>query len=343
MNEMINIDRLVGLDTDSQRDETDREYNDAELAVDGDIVVDLQDTIMQMKMTIDVQDKRISKLEVDLQRVMDGAYTERTRTTAGLPPPYAMRRTTSPTYGDTGSESGGRPSTANDDVISVSSNGVIRSDSSVSAISNKGYDNKASIWGTVFASLLVSCMRTYINKSGETAHVVDETSILKACIGVVGNLYMKSSFRELPQVQSNEVTFLSTMFNLKSKNEVPVSSVNTWKTMMEHTDGAPCMEVIEHIMTGAKLVPEALTYPVSRIVAVIGQPVVVITNMGPVYALLRGTKIGTVPNGYERVCSFLKKDALKTYVKLRLDGYLEVDALCKMQNTIRESEMFDNI
>lgn len=270
-----------------------------------------------MKMTIDAQDKRITKLEVDLQRVINAAYTERSRTTAGLPPPYALRHTTSPSFGRGRSESEGGPSAANDDAVFISCNSVIRSSNSIvggrtttmrdmrpsnpavssmstpsvfksnSAISNKSYYNKASIWGTVFASPLVSCTRTYIQKSGDIEHMIDEKSIMKTCVGVVGDLYTRSSFREPPQVQSNEVTILSSMFSRKNKNEVPMSSVSTWTSMMNHTDGAPCISIIEHIMKSAKMVPEALTHPISRIVATICQLVVVTIVEGPKYATER--------------------------------------------------------
>lgn len=289
-----------------------------------------------------------------------------------MPQPYALAHTTAPVFG---SSSRGRPANAmdNDDTTSVTSGSIVRSIDSIqtpvrnrimninrfpdtavysmsnpvqfkntSAISIRGYDNKSSIWGTVFASLVISCIGTYIQKTSEVNHIIDETDVMKTYVKLVGDLYARVAYRQLPPVQSSEVMFISKMFERKNKNEVPMSTVTSWKSVSNHTDGTPCISVIESMFKAAKMVSEAMVHPLSRIITAMNQPVVVDTPRGPLYAIPRGTTIGTVPSGFERFYAFLKKYALRTYVRFRLNGATESSAIIKMQSSMRDTEMFDS-
>jgi len=134
-----------------------------------------------------------------------------------------------------------------------------------SAISARGYDSKLSLWGTVLASLLIGCMRRYIQRTGETGHIIDGVAIARSYSKIVGELYARVKFTELPAVQSHEVALLSKVFSRTDKNEVPESTAQTWCDISKTTDGGSCMSVIESLITAAKMVPEAMLHPISSI------------------------------------------------------------------------------
>ncbi|EMR68317.1 hypothetical protein UCREL1_4671 [Eutypa lata UCREL1] len=374
MTNVNDIDELIGLRGLGVNDQydSDDDRSVAPTLADNDVISELKDTMMSMKVTIDTKDKRIYKLEIDLEHVLQAVYDEIPRHVAKMPKPYALAYTTTPPF---------RPATRgtpmntvdNDDSESIVSSSAARSVHSIqtpnrhralytnrptnpavysmtgrpiqfkntSAISNRGYDNKSSIWGTVFTSLVISCMKTYIQKSSQVNHIIDESDVMKTYVKLVGELYSRAAYRELPPVQSTEVLFISRMFERKNKNEVPISTVTTWSVVAKHTDGAQCIPVIESIFKAAKMVPEAMVHPLSRLITAMSQPVLVETTDGPKYTIPRGTTIGTVPSGFERFCALLKKDALRSYVKHRLNGETESSAIFKMQSSMRDTEMFE--
>ncbi|KAF4460190.1 hypothetical protein FALBO_13031 [Fusarium albosuccineum] len=370
------IDDIIGFDQDGDAlsQDDDGAAGTFTYAEGDDDVAYLKETIMSMQAVIESMDKRIARLEVDLARVTSGALNERTKTMATMPKAYAMKHTVSPVVRrrTTGTSTGGEgpvPANIDAETESFSNLSMGRSDPSTSAplgyvnrmmgisptpisratafknnsaTSARGYDNKLSLWGTVFASLMVSCMRRYIMTTGETGHVIDEMVLMKTYTRIVGDLYHRSKFAELPAVQSHEVALLSKVFERKDKVTVPESQPSTWMSIRTHTDGNSCMSVVESIVTSAKLVPEAMLHPVSRLVMAIEQPVVVEAPNGPTYAIPSDTVISMTPTGFETFCSWLKKESLKTYVKYRLNGDSEITAINKMVTTMKDTDLFDN-
>lgn len=102
------------------------------------------------------------------------------------------------------------------------------------------------------------------------------------------------------------------------------------------------MSVIESIFLAARMVPEAMVHPISQLIAQMGAPAVKMTSKGPSFSIPTTAKVSTSPDGYEAYCRSLKKAALKTYVRYRLEGASEIETMSKMSRTIRDTEMFDN-
>lgn len=359
------IDEIVGLRVTS--DGTVHEDEDVQqdyTYTNDDEVSYLKEAVMSLKATVEAMDKKITGLEVEIERMKSGALNERPRTVATMPKPYAMRHTTSPMV-----RSRTTDTNRDDDTESFSNVSGVRSESSDrpissymarntdtavfatpkpmafknnSAISSRGYDNKLNLWGTIFTSLMVSCMKKYIQTTGETGHVIDEVILMKTYTRIVGDLYHRAKFAELPAVQSHEVALLSNLFKRDSKSEVPISYPSTWMSLRRSPDGNSCLSVIESIITAAKMVPEAMIHPISRLIAAVDQPMIVETPKGATYAIPSDTRISMTPTGFETFCSWLKKESLKVYVKYRLNGDSEVVAINKMVSSMRDTDLFDN-
>ncbi|KAL6830194.1 hypothetical protein V8C40DRAFT_179803 [Trichoderma camerunense] len=185
-------------------------------------------------------------------------------------------------------------------------------------------------------------MRRHIETTGEVGHIIDETITMKTYSKIVGELYHRAKYAELPALQSNEVLLLSHVFHRNKKDEVPMSSTRTWIQPRANSDGNSCMSVIESIFMVAKMAPEAMLHPMSRLITAMDQPAVVETPNGPTYAIPSDTRIGMTPAGFETFCSWLKKKTLKTYVKHRLSGDSEMSTSLKMSATMKDTEMFDS-
>ncbi|KAI0004741.1 hypothetical protein F4779DRAFT_599486 [Xylariaceae sp. FL0662B] len=72
---------------------------------------------------------------------------------------------------------------------------------SSSAMPSRGYDNKLSLRVTVFASLMMVCVRRYIQDTGETGHIIDEITVMVIKTYTrIGDLYHKVKCAELPVV-----------------------------------------------------------------------------------------------------------------------------------------------
>ncbi len=363
------IDDIIGLRVTSNGTiDGDDDQDDDVLLTNDDVISELREAIMSMKMTIETQDKRIAKLELEVDALRSNEMAERPRATASMPLPYAMKHTSSPAFRRRRTSN-----TADDDTESFSAVSRVRSDVSApastsaansymnrgpntavfsvtnpmtfknsSAISSRGYDNKLSLWGTVFASLMIACMTKYIQKTGQTGHIIDSAMVAKTYTRIVGDLYHRVKFADLPAVQSHEVALLSKIFKRTKKDEVPESYPSTWLELRNNTDGNACMSVIESIFMAAKMVPEAMMHPMSRLITAMDQPVLVVTPKGPTFAIPGSTRIEMTPTGIERFCSWLKKDSLRTYVKLRLNGDSEITAMNRMMQSMKDTEMFDN-
>lgn len=100
------------------------------------------------------------------------------------------------------------------------------------------------------------------------------------------------------------------------------------------------MSVIESIFLAAKMVPEAMVHPISQLVAQMGTPAVKMTPKGPSFSIPTTAKVSASPSGYEAYCRCLKKAALKTYVRYRLEGMNELQTMSKMSIMMRVTEMF---
>lgn len=244
-----------------------------------DKISDLRQTVMAQALTISTMDKRI----------ITGVFNDRTRQNASMSKPYTMRHTMFPVI------NGRRESIQTDDDynISTTSRGVSETSTppassymnrnptavitssitpkifkNTSAISSRGYDNKLSLWGTGFESLIISCIKRYINTTGEVGHVVDETVTMKTYTKIVGELYHRAKYAELPAVQSNEVLLLSNVFKREEKDNIPESSAKTWVQLRNNAVSNSCMSIIESIFTAAKLVPEVMLHPISGLITV---------------------------------------------------------------------------
>ena len=211
-----------------------------------------------------------------------------------------------------------------------------------SAIANRSYTDKLALWGITFASLMVACMRRYIQFTQESGHIVDERALMKTYCRIVPELYRRIKSADLPAVQSQNALFMSKVFSRKDEDDVPISTAKTWWEMTQHSDGASCMSVIESVFTAAKMVPEALMYPISGLVRQMNQPVVRNTPKDPALSIPSTTKIVMTPNGIENFCRCLKVESLKTYIRYRLQGENEISMVAKMLQTMRDTDMFDN-
>ena len=135
-----------------------------------------------------------------------------------------------------------------------------------SAIADRGYTTKASLWGSCLASLLVACMRRYILKTGESMHVIDESILISTYREVVGDLYRKIKFTDLPAVSRPD------------RNTLTTSTARDWLDISKHADGVEAMAVIESMILAAKMVPEAMIHPISKVVEQIRIPIVMENN-----------------------------------------------------------------
>ena len=367
------IDRMVGfninnIDTDKDGDEYD---NIDEVKISKtDEISDLKETIMSMKIMMETMDSRISTLELKVSSLEIDRPKIRHKTTATMPDPDALRHTNSPMFtmkrtntstsknADTDSFTNvskakseiSSPAT-NDDtntymnrqpnaaVFTMSNSKLFKNNS---AISSRGYENKLTLWGTVFTSLVVGAMKKYIQTTGEVSHIIDELFLMKTYNKIVSELYVKVKFAQLPAVQSHEALLLSKLFKRNNTEEVPESDARTWSQLATHTDGASCMAVIENLFTAAKMVPEAMMHPMSQLIENMVQPVVRESPNGPVFAIPKTTRISNSPNGSERLCMYLKKDSLVVYVRRRLDGDSPVLAAAALVETMKDTDLFDS-
>ncbi|KAL9122246.1 MAG: hypothetical protein Q9187_001198 [Circinaria calcarea] len=365
------IDGLVNFEIQSDVTNDDRYQDDGEVGISSsDKFTELLEAVMSIKITVEGFDKRLTKLEFTVESLKKDRNKDRPRQTAMMPNLDAMRHSASPVFGSTKPLPSMR---RDDDTESFSNVSVTKTDLSGpitgmdtisymdrtpnpalfststmtpfktnSAIANRGYDTKLALWGTCFASLVIACMRKYIQFTGETGHIIDERFLMKTYCKIIPDLYTRVKCAELPAVQSQDALFMSKVFSRKDPSDVPVSTANTWWEMNQHADGAACMSVIESVFMAAKMVPEALMHPISQLVENMNQPVVRNSPKGPSFSIPSSTKISLVPNGPENFCRYLKVASLKTYVKYRLQGDNESTTISKMLQTMRETDLFDN-
>ncbi|KAG5979605.1 hypothetical protein E4U55_004984 [Claviceps digitariae] len=326
-------------------------------------ILDIRDTVRTLQTKLNAIDKRINHIEMELSRLSMN-NRERPRSAGRTPSPHAMKHTSS-TVSTTRSNS---PSSDHDETrarggvtasvgtaqqnthttnpvppaTSVSSPNTPAMVKNKSAMPSGGYRDKHSLWGTALASLMVACMRRYMDRTGDSEHTLDEMLIMETCTKIVGPLYERIKYGELPAVDSPEAAFLSQLLSRSSQDEVPQSDPSTWLSLQNHPDGVAAMSVMESLFRAAKMVPEAMPHPISGLIAHMQQPFVVDREDGGAFAITIGTIVNKWPTGIETFCSFLKGPSLRVYVKYRLDGHVERDAVIRMSMTMRESEMFDD-
>ncbi|KAL2020101.1 hypothetical protein VTK56DRAFT_8905 [Thermocarpiscus australiensis] len=145
--------------------------------IDDLIGLRLKQTIMAMKTTIEEQDRRISGLEMKIRGIEMNENRGRPKITMAMPPPDAMKHTTSeaPVPITNSAMDGYMNRGLNAAVFSVTNRMAFKSNS---AISIRGYNIRLNLWGTVLASLMIACMKRYVQKAGETGLVIDETMVI---------------------------------------------------------------------------------------------------------------------------------------------------------------------
>jgi hypothetical protein len=363
------IDDIVNLvNADGGSDEGTGEIVGGIATTGSDRIEEILTMLRSIAMTMGSMDKRMSALEASVASMNRRMTQNKPRTLAALPNPDALKITESPVFKSPSSASGvstprnhepsgSAPSIMNTptEMLGTShfhqnvtgssipfgfpSRGVVKSHS---AIADRGYTTKASLWGTCLASLLVACMRRYILKTGESMHVIDENILMSTYREIVGDLYRKIKFTDLPAVSSPSASFMATTFSRPDKNTLTTSTASDWLEISKHADGVEAMAVIESMVLAAKMVPEAMIHPISKMVEQIKIPIVMENSKGQaVFSIPKGTEIPTTPGPYENCCRIFKAKALRTYVTNRLAGADESTALSTMIKTMRESEMFD--
>jgi hypothetical protein len=368
MTDSTSIDNLIGLkleDSDSDRS-VDESQNQVQVGgVDRE--TEMMEMMRSMKMTMETLVKRIDRLEVDMKVVKVASNKPRHRDTFGMPNPDAHRHTASPMFKSKNSETS---TIRDDDTESFTNVSRTRSDigrptaerstssymdkfigpgvflssggsKSRSALASRGYGDKLQVWGVGFASLMYACIMKYMQFTGETAHVIDGIDLMKTYSKIVDVLYARIKSADLPAVQSASANFMASSFSRKDSESLPESTAKDWFELSQHPDGVECMSVIESIFMAAKMVPEAMVHPVSQLIPQMHSPVVRKTPKGPSFSIVSTAKVSVSPNGYENFCRYLKKNALKTYVRYRLDGKNEDEAIVLMSQSMKDTEMFD--
>ncbi|KAI9746886.1 MAG: hypothetical protein M1815_004898 [Lichina confinis] len=366
------VDDLIGFMINNDEVNSSRSDDDEQVGLESeDRMTEMMGVLRSMQMTIDSMDKKIARLELKVGKLEIDIPIDRPRNHVALPDPDALRHTKSPAFGNsdmrrrqglgedtdsfsnisrTKSESSAPATPAdmncnmnrpfNNALFSVSTRSMFKSNS---ATANRGYDNKMTLWGTAFTSLVVACMRKYMSFTQETAHIIDEVFLMKTYSKIVSDLYHRIKYTDLPAVQSPEALFVSKMFFRKDSKDVPQSNATDWWKMQNSgSDGASAMAVIETIFKAAKMVPEATMHPISQLITEMDQPVVRMGPKGPTFSIPAKTKVNMSPNGSESFCRCLKKDTLKKYVNYRLQGDDETVTIVKMTQTMKETDLFDS-
>jgi hypothetical protein len=226
--------------------------------------------------------------------------------------------------------------------VFTQSNNPIKSRSRTAGL---GYDNKKVIWGTSLASILIACMRKYIDTTGETAHVLDETHIASVYTWVCGTLYEKIKLVELPAIQGPTARFMAKVLQRPANSkEVPLTDARTWVEMDGSTDGREAMGVVNAMIMGAQMVPEVMVHPISQLVRKIHVPIARKIGSGRdakyIFAIPQNTTVSLSADPWEKMCSMMKRPALIIYINHRLGGKSENAALDALMSTMKESEIF---
>jgi hypothetical protein len=195
------IDEIVNIVNASVASDEGTSEIVGEIATTGsDRFEEIMTMLRSVVMTMGSMDKRLNAIESSVVSLNRRMTPTRARTPAAIPNPDALKitqspifRTASTTTTDITARDHGRegddssvPATPVEMVrapyfpmtlppSSVPTRGVIKSHS---AIADRGYTTKSSLWGSCLASLLVACMRRYILKTGESMHVIDESVLM---------------------------------------------------------------------------------------------------------------------------------------------------------------------
>ncbi|KAK5162693.1 uncharacterized protein LTR77_011246 [Saxophila tyrrhenica] len=362
------IDGLIGLKVEDDDSDVSIHGDGAEVQLDNtDRNTEMAENVRAMKMMMETMMKRMDRLESEMKVVKASSHKSKTRDAFAMPNPDAHRHTASPIFRSRDSEvsvaqdddtesftnvsrtrsEAERPNpdrTTSSYMTKVMSPSVFLGsggNKSRSALSNRGYSNKAEVWGVCFASLMHACINKYIQFRGEVGHVIDGIVIMRTYSNIVELLYNKIKSSDLPAVQASSSNFMATSFSRSNSNSLPESTARDWFDLSQHPDGAECMSVIQSVFQGAKLVPEAMVHPISQLIPQMLSPVIRKTPNGPTFSIVSTAKVSMSPTGHENFCKYLKMSALKTYVRYRLDGASEDDSILAMSRTLKDTEMFD--
>ena len=210
-----------------------------------------------------------------------------------------------------------------------------------SATASKGYVGKHTVWGTALASFLTGATRYYIAKKDVHSIMIDEVFLMTRCNAIVNTMYEIAQHRELPGVRDPCTLYLSSVLSRMSKDDVPTSNAKDWVEMSKFQDGRDVVTVINNLIMVLKLVPESIPHPVSRVVSALIPPTVRLHDGNAVFAMYADLKLTVSPNQWERLCLFLKKDALVKYVKYRVSGMSEPEVTAKMMAEMRASDLIE--
>ncbi|KAK5215649.1 hypothetical protein LTR72_011302 [Exophiala xenobiotica] len=275
-------------------------------------------------MTIDTRDKKIAQLELEIEWLEMDQPKDRPRTRVAMPNLDAMRHTKSPLF----TNSSTRKERSNDDDMESFSNvGRTKSERSTPAsrMDMSSYVDRPTNTApfsvstrAAFKTNSATANRGYDNKI--TLRDTVFASMIVACTRKymahrrrVPDLYHRIKYADLPAVQSKA-------FSKRNPTDVPESSAKDWWDMSQDTDGAAAMAVIESIFRAAKMKHA----------------------QGTDFSIAAKTKINMSSSGIESFCRCLKKAPLKKYVNYRLQGDDEATTMLKIQQTIRDTDIFDS-
>ncbi|KAH9827835.1 hypothetical protein Tdes44962_MAKER02769 [Teratosphaeria destructans] len=342
------IDRLVGLEVEDGSAHGSVDLNTEEVRIDTvDKDMEMMEMMRSMKMTMESLAQRMDKLEVEVKTVKMSLLKSKPKDMFTMPNPDAHRQAhtlacvhVEELGGVCGQGRRYRVVHGREFVgpsVFASSGGT----NSRSALASRGYDNKLQVWGVGFASLMYACIKMYMQWTGETGHVIDGIVLMKTYTNIVDVLYARIKSADLPAVQADSSNFMATLFARRDSNSLPESTARDWFELSQHSDGVECMSVIESIFMAAKMVPEAMGHPISQLIPQMLSPVVRNTSKGPSFSIVSTAKVTMSPNGHENFCKYLKMEALKTYVRHRLDGKSEHESMAVMAQLMKDTEMFD--
>ncbi|KAK5285041.1 hypothetical protein LTR80_011231 [Exophiala xenobiotica] len=263
-------------------------------------------------MTIDTRDKKIAQLELEIEWLEMDQPKDRPRTRVAMPNLDAMRHTKSPLF----TNSSTRKERSNDDDMESFSNvGRTKSERSTPAsrMDMSSYVDRP----TNTAPFSVSTRAAFKTNSATANRGYDNKITLRdtvfaSMIVACTRKYMAHRRRGVhdEDVQRDSARPLSPH----------QSSAKDWWDMSQDTDGAAAMAVIESIFRAAKMKHA----------------------QGTDFSIAAKTKINMSSSGIESFCRCLKKAPLKKYVNYRLQGDDEATTMLKIQQTIRDTDIFDS-
>jgi hypothetical protein len=257
-----------------------------------------------------------------------------------------MRRTTS-SNGDMGHDMQPRPSSVPNPFLSYgmgsdSNHPMFKSNS---ATAPQGYTQKANVWGTALASLMVGAIRYYATKRPMIMTRVDEVKVARVYTAICSTLYEAAMCKPLPGVKDPCTLYLSNAISRTSKTDIPISNASDWLLMESCQEGRDVMSVLRVMVKTAKLVPEAMVHPISQLIPYMMDELVTQVerdgNVIVVFAISSQANVSQTPSPWETWCSILRKDAITKHVLYRTMGKTPTETIHKMSSEMKHTELAD--